>query len=123
MLRRLLDRFKPAAAVNPIRTVDPAEIRAWWDAGQVVLVDVREPDEYAAEAIPGAVNLPLSAFDPARVPRPAGGQHLVMHCQRGVRCAPAAAQMVAAGWTGEVVRMKGGLVAWKEAGGPTVTPG
>jgi len=103
-----------------VRQVEPAEIRRWWDEGAVVIIDVREAEEHAEDSIAGAINLPLSQFDPAAVPQPEPDRHLVLHCQRGVRCGPAAAKLVAAGWPGKIVRMKGGLVGWKEAGGPTV---
>ena len=38
------------------------------DAGEVAVVDVREPHEFAAGHIPVAVNLPLSRFDPQELP-------------------------------------------------------
>ena len=103
-----------------VRIADSSEILGWYQAGEVVLVDVREPDEYAAEAIPGAVNLPLSTFDPARMPS-AAGKTLVLHCRIGIRCGKAAERLLAAGWSEPLVRMDGGILAWKAAGGP-VTP-
>lgn len=107
---------------SQVRHVAPAEIRRWWEDGAAILIDVREPEEYAEEAIDGAINLPLSRFDPAAVPRPGPGRHLVLQCQRGIRCGSAAARLVAAGWSGEIIRMQGGLTGWKEAGGPTCRP-
>ena len=38
----------------------------------MVLVDVREPNETAVERFPGAVLVPLSAFDAATIPAPPG---------------------------------------------------
>lgn len=113
--------FSGSSASKPdtVRVEDPATIRGWLEAGQVVLIDVRERDEHAAERIEGALNLPLSCFDPARVPKPGAGQHLVIHCRSGVRCGTASGQLVAAGWDGEIVRMQGGILGWKAAGGPT----
>ncbi|MFD2233517.1 rhodanese-like domain-containing protein [Phaeospirillum tilakii] len=121
MLARLIAAFRglAAGARAPVRQADPAEIHGWWRDGAVTLIDVREPDEHRAEAIAGALSLPLSSFDPARVPTPPANGHLVLHCQRGVRCGPAAARLVAAGWPSEIVRMRGGLLAWKRAGFPT----
>lgn len=122
MLKTVIDSFKSfltRPTTGQVRQVDPAQIRKWWDAGQVLIVDVREPDEHDHEAIRGAMNLPLSRFDPALVPHPAPGQHLVLHCMKGIRCAPASDHLVASGWQGEIVRMKGGLIGWIAAGGPT----
>ncbi|MDO8606356.1 MAG: rhodanese-like domain-containing protein [Phaeospirillum sp.] len=112
-----------SGAVQPggdkVKVVDPAIIREWWEAGEVVLIDVRERDEYAAENIPGAVNLPLTSFNPTQVPKPEAGKRLVIHCRSGARCGTASAHLVAAGWDGEIVRMRGGIMGWRSAGGPT----
>lgn len=52
--------------------------------GSVLLVDVREPHEFAMGHIPGAVSLPLSSFDPAQIPDPEG-RLVVFACVAGVR--------------------------------------
>ncbi|EME68546.1 rhodanese-related sulfurtransferase [Paramagnetospirillum caucaseum] len=119
MLSRLFG-LSPSPASDKVHVVEPAQIRQWWEAGSIVLVDVRESDEYAAEAIAGSINLPLSTFDPARMPRPEEGKRLVIHCRSGVRCGTATAKLLAAGWDGEINRMQGGILGWKAAGGPTV---
>jgi len=121
MLKTIVAAFKSliGGSSDQVRQVDPSQIRQWWETGQAVIVDVREPEEFEREAIPGAMNLPLSRFDPALVPHPAPGQHLVLHCMKGIRCAPASDQLLAAGWLGEIVRMQGGLIGWIAVGGPT----
>ncbi|HWA80427.1 MAG TPA: rhodanese-like domain-containing protein, partial [Acetobacteraceae bacterium] len=63
---------------------------------EITLVDVREPAEYAAERIPGALLFPLSSFDPAALPV-AGGRPVVLHCGSGKRSATALAACAAAG--------------------------
>lgn len=102
-----------------VRIVPAAQVRQWLESGEAVLVDVREPNEFAAERIPGSVNLPLSVFDPARLPPVPEGKKLVLHCRSGSRCGMAAARLVASGHTGEINRLEGGLFGWKAAGGPT----
>lgn len=121
MFSRLFGAFGGAAqpGSDKIKVVDPVTIRGWWEASQVVLIDVRERNEYAAENIPGAINLPLTAFNPALIPKPEPGQHLVIHCRSGMRCGSAAAHLAATGWDGEIVRMQGGIMGWKAVGGPT----
>ena len=47
------------------------EVAAGIAQGRYLLIDVREPNEVAAEAYPDAVVLPLSTFDPAEI-RPSG---------------------------------------------------
>ncbi len=83
-------------------------------AGEVILVDVREQEEFAEERIPGAIPFPLSSFDPAALPRTAG-KKLVLSCFIGGRSSQAAERLLAAGGA-EVFNLDGGLFAWKEAG-------
>jgi rhodanese-related sulfurtransferase len=94
--------------------IDVATMRAWLHDGDAVVVDVREPDEFAEERIPGAVPLPLSRFDPAALPR-LPGKKTVLACFIGGRSARAAALLFAAGHR-QAFHLDGGLFAWKEAG-------
>ena len=94
--------------------LDPAEVNARMQRGEVTLVDVREPNETAAERIPGAVLHPLSGFDPAALPPGA----VVLTCLGGKRSAMAVARCRAAGVPVNT-HMRGGLTAWKAAGLPT----
>ena len=95
--------------------VSPVEIKDWRDADNVLIVDVREDNEWTEAHIPGAVLMPLSSFDPAKIPDPAG-KHLVFHCRSGRRCGLAAEKAVAAGFLGVIKRMEGGFLAWDAAG-------
>lgn len=95
--------------------VTPREISAWRDSDAAVIVDVREENEWHEAHIPGAILMPLSTFDPARIPDPKG-IHLVFHCRSGRRCGLAAEKAVAAGYTGVIKRMEGGFLAWSAAG-------
>lgn len=100
-----------------VRMVDPATAMDWLEKGEAVIVDVREPHERRQVRIPGTVAMPLSVFDPDRVPVEPG-KHLLFHCQAGVRCGVAAERMVEAGKTGEFGRLAGGIIAWAQSGGP-----
>jgi rhodanese-related sulfurtransferase len=106
---------KPSDAVelNPVE-LDPAEVSARMARGDVVLVDVREPNETAAERIVGALLMPLSQFDPAALPQ----GNVVLTCLGGKRSALALARCRAAG-VPVTTHMRGGLTAWKAAGLPT----
>ena len=46
-----------------LREAEPGTVKAWLESDQAVLIDIREPDEYAREHIPGAQLVPLSGFD------------------------------------------------------------
>ena len=95
----------------------PAEVKAGLDSGELILVDVREPDEHRAERIKGAVSMPLSRFDPKSLPD-AKGKTLVLHCAGGVRSARAVG--LCKQHNVDVERhLAGGLSAWKAHGLPT----
>jgi len=103
---------------SPVQNLDANQLHKALSASEVVLVDVRERDEHRSERIDGAVNMPLSQFDPAALPT-APGKIVVLHCQGGVRSAKA---LDACRRAGVDVRhhLQGGINAWKAAGLPTV---
>jgi len=96
--------------------IDAATLKAALDKGEALLVDVREPGEYAREHIPGAHLMPLSTFDAAKLP-PHAGKRVVVHCLSGKRSADAARRLEAAGVAG-VVNFTAGVPGWKAAGYP-----
>jgi len=105
------------AGSEGVRFVDPRTIADLMAKGEATLVDVREPGEFGAERIHGARLVPLSAFDPAKA-RPGPGTQLVLHCAAGVRCGAAAQMLRASGYRGEILRMAGGIKAWRAEGLP-----
>lgn len=96
----------------------PRQVKAALDAQQILLIDVREPDEFTAERIAGAVNVPLSTFNPAALPE-ASGKTVVLQCAGGKRSAMAVDKCRLANQAIET-HLAGGLAAWKAAGLPTV---
>lgn len=100
-------------------TLSAQETRAALVRGEITLIDVREPAEFAAERIHGAFLYPLSTFDPATLPADAD-KPVLFHCGSGKRSADAMERCRAAGVS---VRghLGGGLVAWKSAGCPTIS--
>lgn len=74
-------------AGNEIPHVSPEDAFEQAKAGAAVLIDVREPEELAVVAIDGAVNVPLSAFDPAAVLAAAGDKDIIFFCKIGGRAA------------------------------------
>ncbi len=102
----------------PMARVTPAEARARADA-DAVLVDVREPDEWAAGHAPGAVLAPLSALTSGQtLPKTAQGRPVVAICRSGRRSREAAALLTARG--ADAVDVIGGMRAWAQAGLPVV---
>lgn len=86
-----------------------------------LLVDVREPDEFAREHIAGAYPLPTSRLPSTHALPVTGRAAVVFHCRSGMRTrthADALAALVPAGVPAYL--LDGGLDAWKLAGQPTV---
>jgi rhodanese-related sulfurtransferase len=107
-----------------IDSLTPDEVQAELASGRAVLVDVRDANELAQGAIPGAVHAsrgmlefyadPASsmhkpALDPAR--------RTILHCASGGRSALAAATLRQMGYA-DVAHLDGGFKAWVAAGKP-----
>jgi rhodanese-related sulfurtransferase len=102
-----------------LEELTPQQVHDAMRQGHIVLIDVREPQEYASEHIHGALLFPLSTFDPAALPA-ADSRPIVFQCGSGKRSAMAVARCQAAGV--DVSRhLKGGIMAWKQAGLPTAS--
>ncbi|MFI9366574.1 rhodanese-like domain-containing protein [Kitasatospora sp. NPDC053057] len=84
--------------------------------GQLTLIDVRSPGEYAGGHIPGALNIPLDQLDRAlpALRAAAGRNDLAVVCAAGQRAQSACEQLAEAGITALVVT--GGTNAWTGAG-------
>jgi rhodanese-related sulfurtransferase len=100
-------------------TLQPAEVDRLLHAGKILLIDVREPSEYEAERIAGALLYPLSTFDASTLP-PDGERRVVFHCGSGKRSLTAAERRLGAGHA-LAAHMGGGIAAWKAAGLPVIT--
>lgn len=99
----------------PLKSIDATTLRAWLDAGEAVLVDVREPGEHGAQRIPGAFHLPLARVCTLELPDTAR-KRLVMHCKAGKRGAAACEKLLAEDPNLELYNLEGGLDAWAQAG-------
>lgn len=85
--------------------------------GSMLIIDVREPHEYEAGHIPGAVSHPLSTFDPQAVAElvAADGRRPVFSCASGVRSVHALMAAQNAGLD-LAEHYKGGFKDWYGAG-------
>lgn len=83
-------------------------------AGDFVLIDVRNPNEYEIAKIPGAILIPLPDIENGKgieqVKAALNGHRLIAHCKMGGRSAKALAILQAAGIEG--TNVKGGIQAW-----------
>lgn len=97
----------------------PAEAKRRLDEGSAILVDIRDPNEFAREHILGARLVPLAGLDTHDFDRErAAGQAVIFHCQSGRRTASNAARLIAAGFK-ETYVLDGGLQGWLAAGLPS----
>jgi rhodanese-related sulfurtransferase len=106
-----------AGSQHKVRDLTPQEVAQGLKQGHVVLVDVRESNETAVERFPGAVLVPLSAFDAATIPASPGCE-VVFACRSGRRSATASLAAQEQGYSYDA-HLAGGILAWKAAGLPT----
>ena len=103
---------------SPIETLEASEVSQLMHAGKILLIDVREPSEYASERIAGALLYPLSTFNASLLPDD-GPRRVVFHCGSGKRSLTAAERRLGAGQQ-HAAHMGGGIAAWKAAGLPVI---
>ena len=103
--------------MNP-ENLTAEDVARWLAERAILLIDVREPDEFAVERIHGALLFPLSSFDPRALPEP-GERKIVFHCGSGMRSAKAMAACADAG-VDFAGHLAGGIQAWKKAGLPVI---
>ncbi|MCJ2088636.1 sulfurtransferase [Methylobacterium sp. E-005] len=97
--------------------LDRNAVKSGVDDGSMLIIDVREPHEYSAGHIPGAVSHPLSSFDPEAVAALVAedGRQPVFSCASGVRSVHALMAAQQAGL--DITRhYKGGFKDWYGAG-------
>jgi rhodanese-related sulfurtransferase/rubrerythrin len=100
--------------LTPVESMDPAEARDTLArrGGAFTLLDVRQPEEYANEHLPGATLIPLpelsnrlAELDPARP--------TIVYCAIGGRSRIAAQMLAGKGWE-KVFNLSGGIKAWQD---------
>ena len=105
-----------ASAKASIREVEPAGAEQEIAAGNAVVLDVREPDEYEQGALPDAVHIPRGTLETSVEGRiPDKSSHVVVYCAGGTRSAFAAQTMQELGYT-DVASVIGGFNRWKDEG-------
>lgn len=98
-----------------VQTVDVTTLKHWMDNDEVVLVDVRELEEYQEANIDGSVLVPLGTLNPEKLPR-AENKKLVIHCRSGMRSHTACERILEVYPELEVYNASGGILAWIEHG-------
>lgn len=101
------------ATLTPLK---PTDLAARLKVGAAILVDIREPDEFARAHVKGALQHPLSTFEAAHL-KVEPGPDVVFTCRTGMRTGGACDRLAAA-VDGEAFVLEGGLDAWRAAGLP-----
>ena len=101
------------AELTPLK---PTQVATLLADRRAVLVDIREPDEFARRHVKGALSRPLSAFEKAHL-RLEAGRGVVFACRSGMRTA-ANCDRLRTAVEGEAFILEGGLDAWAAAGLP-----
>lgn len=98
------------------REVNAVDLAQLVRDGVALVVDVREADEFADGHIPGSLNMPLSTFQPSKLPDP-GDRQLVLTCLGGKRSGIALDKCRAIEASADT-HLAGGFGAWTAAGLP-----
>jgi rhodanese-related sulfurtransferase len=104
----------------PFREISLDDLKQGLVDGSVLLVDVREAEEYAAGHIEGALFNPLSRFEPAKLPQAPEGKKVVLYCRSGKRSV-SAMEMARLSGRGDVnTHFGGGILGWLGANQPVI---
>jgi rhodanese-related sulfurtransferase len=107
----------PAAQAQSLPPdIDVATAASLRGRSDVVMLDVRTPEEYAQGHIPGVVPIPLNQV-PNRLAEIPKDKTVVVTCHSGNRSSQAAQLLRQRGYD-NVHNMLGGIVAWEQAGYP-----
>lgn len=99
----------------PIKNIDAKTLKKWLENNEAVVVDVREPAEYAAENIVGAALVPLATICKKALPQ-CKNKKLVIHCRSGGRSKRACEKLLTEDANLEIYNLEGGISSWIEAG-------
>ncbi len=100
--------------------VDVAQAAQAWRAGSAQILDVREPEEWAAGHIEGAVHIPMGELG-GRRDELADDRPIVAVCRSGARSGQVTAALQGAGY--EAHNREGGMQAWARSDLPYVAEG
>jgi sulfur-carrier protein adenylyltransferase/sulfurtransferase len=105
-------------AVNHATEITAVELKQRLDRGdKLKIVDVREPNEYQTNRIPGSQLIPLGDV-PKRYEELNKNDEIVVHCKMGGRSAKAADFLRSVGFT-RVLNLKGGILDWVDKVDPS----
>ena len=109
-------------ALQTVPEVAPADLQSRLSGGeQIVVIDVREPEEFARGKIPGSFTIPRGVLEmqvDGRLPR---DTTVVLYCAGGGRSALACRSLAEMGYE-KVENLEGGFQKWAGSGLPVEAP-
>ena len=102
-------------AKKEIREISVEDLKRMQQSGEVAIVDVREPADHVAGAIPGAVNIPRGELE-LKIDQVTTDKdkNIVLYCGGGSRSALAAQSLKKMGFKNPL-SLRGGFRGWKES--------
>ena len=104
---------------EPFGRISVDEAKEMMDRGNVQVIDVRQPNEYAQARISGVPLIPVDELF-GRINEVSEDKEIIFHCAVGVRSALACEMAAAMGRT-RCYNMEGGIEAWKARSYPVET--
>jgi sulfur-carrier protein adenylyltransferase/sulfurtransferase len=109
-------------ALQSVPEVAPAALQSRLSGGeQIVVIDVREPDEFARGKIPGAYTIPRGVLEMQVDGRLPLETTIVLYCGAGARSALACKSLAEMGYD-KVENLEGGWQSWVNSGLPVEQP-
>ena len=111
----LLENYESFCGVTSLPEISVEDLKKKFAANDdFILIDVREPEEFASSRIPGSMLIPKAAFFDATaldtLPR---DKEIILHCRSGVRSAHCLAIIQEAGFMNSR-HLGGGILAWEK---------
>lgn len=100
--------------------IDCGTVNSWLEDEEAILIDVREPHEYAQAHINGSIHIPLGECSAERIPHDPS-KKLVFHCKSGMRSDNACKGCIETMPETTIYNLEGGIDKWIELGFPYVS--
>ena len=81
---------------------------------QVLLIDVREPEEYAIQHIKNSLLIPLGEISLEKIPKT--NKPIIVYCKAGKRSMDACTKLLSQDSSLNIASLDGGITAWADAG-------
>lgn len=108
--------------MTEVKNIDAKTLKEWLDKDQVLLIDVREPEECLVARIEQAINIPLAGLRIEDViSDESQNKKIVIQCRSGVRSMSACVKLMEAEPSLELYNFGGGILEWNERGYPIIS--